>query len=211
MAASAVVAEYSNPGTSLSRRERLWLRDERKCHWCGRPTRLVPVCNPPDMRTSWDAATTDHVVPRYKGGSNDDTNLVSACALCNNRRNYEDAKGLAEGSLMGKYQPRKHAHPVALTADEKKAIMSGQYPKVAGTTRKAEDVLREQRDQALQQLEQTRELLKAATEKLNHNTAIIDNTRVRGILRALVKLWVVRSLGRIVQWAEREDNASKQG
>ena len=52
------------------RREILWLQEGKKCHWCGRPTRLVEG-------DSGDQATIDHVIPRYKGGSNDiNTSLV---------------------------------------------------------------------------------------------------------------------------------------
>jgi len=52
-------------------------------------------------------ATLDHILPRYKGGTRDERNLVSACRLCNNRRNYEDALGLMDGSLLNSYPPEK--------------------------------------------------------------------------------------------------------
>jgi hypothetical protein len=52
-------------------------------------------------------ATKDHILPRHRGGTSDENNLVSACALCNNRRSYEDALGLPDGSLLGSYPPTK--------------------------------------------------------------------------------------------------------
>lgn len=79
-----------------SRREVLWLREDRVCHWCQQPTSYV-------TGTAWDAATVDHILPVYKGGTNDESNLVSACRLCNDRRNYEDQMGLPEGVLLGRY------------------------------------------------------------------------------------------------------------
>jgi hypothetical protein len=127
------------------RREALWLKEGKKCHWCGRPTRLVAGDAP-------DQATTEHIIPRYKGGTNDDENLVSACRQCNGRRNDEDMKGLPEGALLGSYGGksvrkagyRKH---IALTGDEKRALL-GKLPAGQGHMTEIE-VVREQRDQAL--------------------------------------------------------------
>lgn len=138
-----------------SRRELLWIQEGKKCHWCGRETRL---CDELD----WDQATTDHVVPRYKGGSDDESNLVSACRLCNNRRSHEDAKGLADGSLLGSYMPKSSGANspkgrfIALSRDNKKSIMAGLYAKPV-VRRSIEDVLREQRDQAHREIAVLRE------------------------------------------------------
>ena len=128
------------PGKNLpNRRELLWLNSGKVCYWCGRATRLVDG-------DSADQATIDHVIPRYKGGSNDISNTVSSCRGCNARRNTEDMKGLKDGSLLGNHnfkgQPdynKKKPKYVSLTGDEKKAII--------GKT-SAEDALRIQRDQA---------------------------------------------------------------
>lgn len=124
-----------------TRRELLWIAEGKHCHWCGRETRLV-------YGDAADQATIDHILPRYKGGTNDVSNLVSSCRGCNARRNTEDMKGLKDGSLLrGNGKSQKY---VALTGDEKKAILA----KVQATPvkmrdmAKTEDVLREQRDQA---------------------------------------------------------------
>lgn len=148
--------EYLKP-----RRERLWLAEGKICYWCKCPTRLVDG-------DPWDQATVDHVIPRYKGGDPGDENCVSACRLCNNRRSHEDAKGLAEGSLLGKYQvgngkrivgsvrtkiaAQQTKRYVALSGDEKKALMVRIASTGKVTTVSAEDVLREQRDQGLKKI-----------------------------------------------------------
>lgn len=44
------------------------------CHWCGKPF------------TKSDPATADHVIPKAKGGTNDEQNLVPAHRSCNSRR-----------------------------------------------------------------------------------------------------------------------------
>jgi hypothetical protein len=116
-----------------------------------------------------DQATIEHIIPRYKGGTNKPENLASACRLCNSRRSYEDQMGLKEGSLLGIFpvSPKQKkmfghtsVHPqgkpniyrhIALTGDEKKAIM-GKHS--------AEDVLREQRDQAQKEIFTLRRELK---------------------------------------------------
>lgn len=65
---------------NLNRRDRLRVileRDGARCVWCGRgiDTRLVP-------------ATTEHVVPRIKGGPSWLENEVAACARCNRERGH---------------------------------------------------------------------------------------------------------------------------
>jgi 5-methylcytosine-specific restriction endonuclease McrA len=47
-------------------RQAVLKRDGYRCRYCGAP-----------------ATTVDHVVPRSRGGSDDPTNLVAACARCN--------------------------------------------------------------------------------------------------------------------------------
>lgn len=84
-----------------SKRELPWLHEGGVCHWCNKPTRYA-------KGNASDVATIDHVIPRYKQGTNDKSNLVSACNLCNRRRSYEDQMGLLDGSLLGHYPvPRR--------------------------------------------------------------------------------------------------------
>ena len=54
----------------LTRRE-VFNRDRHTCQYCG--------------RTSHDL-TLDHVVPRYRGGTNTWENIVAACVQCNHRK-----------------------------------------------------------------------------------------------------------------------------
>jgi hypothetical protein len=64
----------------LNRRERLDLilqRDEPTCVWCRRPVNVGLV-----------EATTEHVIPRVKGGPSWLENEVAACRRCNGRRGH---------------------------------------------------------------------------------------------------------------------------
>lgn len=68
------------PATNLSRRERLRRvleRDGADCVWCRRP-----------IDTDLVRATTEHVVPRIKGGPSWLENEVAACARCNRERGH---------------------------------------------------------------------------------------------------------------------------
>lgn len=133
-----------------ARRELLWLAEGRKCHWCGCPTRL---CDEPDE----DQATIEHIIPRYKGGTNDPENLTSACRKCNCRRSYEDARNMKEGALLGKWPMKdgkglkRDLKRTALTGDEKKAIMAGKIPNSTANV-PALDAVRIQRDQGLKEI-----------------------------------------------------------
>jgi 5-methylcytosine-specific restriction endonuclease McrA len=75
-----LVPASDGPDDHLPRRERLARileRDGARCVWCARPlgTELVP-------------ATTEHVVPRIKGGPSWLENEVAACRRCNGRRGH---------------------------------------------------------------------------------------------------------------------------
>ena len=160
--ATATGWDYIGPGIP-SRRERLWVKEGRKCHWCAKPTRLNPFKQSgvfdPD---AWDMATTEHVIPRCDGGTDQDDNLVSACRLCNNRRSHEHNCGLPDGSLLGNYKPgggkMKNKPRVVLTGDEKKALVAGNYPppSLLHTPPNSLDAIRGQRDQALTEITKLR-------------------------------------------------------
>jgi hypothetical protein len=64
----------------LNRRERLAIvldRDGPACVWCGRPLEVGLV-----------AATTEHLVPRIKGGPSWIENELAACRRCNGERGH---------------------------------------------------------------------------------------------------------------------------
>jgi hypothetical protein len=68
------------PASNLPRRERLRLvleSDGAACVWCRRP-----------IDTDLVRATTEHVVPRLKGGPSWIENEVAACARCNRERGH---------------------------------------------------------------------------------------------------------------------------
>jgi 5-methylcytosine-specific restriction endonuclease McrA len=64
----------------LNRRQRLAIvleRDGAACVWCGRPLEVGLV-----------AATTEHLVPRIKGGPSWIENELAACRRCNGERGH---------------------------------------------------------------------------------------------------------------------------
>jgi 5-methylcytosine-specific restriction protein A len=50
-------------------RERILVRDQHTCTSCGQP-----------------ASQVDHLVPKHKGGTDDEGNLVSLCRRCHDRK-----------------------------------------------------------------------------------------------------------------------------
>ncbi len=67
-------------GRQLNRRERMAIileRDGQECVWCRRPLEVGLV-----------SATTDHLVPRIKGGPSWIENEVAACRRCNGARGH---------------------------------------------------------------------------------------------------------------------------
>lgn len=60
-----------------TKRERLWLKEGKRCHYCGRKTRLHAKDG------ANDKATSDHKTPKCRGGSGAEWNQASACARCN--------------------------------------------------------------------------------------------------------------------------------
>ena len=172
------------------RRELLWLKEGKKCHWCGKPTRLTD-------EDAWDQATVDHILPRYKGGGNEDSNVVSACKRCNNRRSHEDARGLPEGFLLGKYKTEQNEQPkkskfnnhIALTADEKRAIMAGK-PAFPPIKVKVEDLMRQQRDEALREIGKLRtENAVLKSQAINYRQKL-DTMTVRKLLFIKLIRWL---------------------
>jgi len=174
------------------RREALWLKEGKVCHWCGKPTRL---CN----ESADDQATIEHIIPRYKGGTNEDSNLTSACRSCNGRRSYEDARGMKEGALLGKWPAVKSVRQshsvqrVSLTGDEKRAIMAGTGSVVVSM--KAEDVLREQRDQALREIGKLKtDVANLRSQALNYRHKL-DTMTFRKLLAIKITRWLMKQKG----------------
>lgn len=56
---------------SRTRRKRILKRDHYTCRYCGATRVQLEI---------------DHVIPVFHGGTNDDSNLVAACAGCNGRK-----------------------------------------------------------------------------------------------------------------------------
>lgn len=58
-------------------RKALWEREDKCCWYCTRKTRLY--C----QENAGDRATIDHLIPKCRGGVDDDTNRVNCCLRCN--------------------------------------------------------------------------------------------------------------------------------
>lgn len=59
-------------------------RQNHRCAYCGIQLTF-------DTKTSRTSASRDHVIPRTRGGTNDESNLVAACTHCNTWRGQKNA------------------------------------------------------------------------------------------------------------------------
>ncbi len=100
----------STAGRALNRRERLEAileRDGSACVWCRRPLEVGLV-----------RATTEHLIPRVKGGPSWFENEVAACRRCNGERGHRTpAEWLEECERRG-WQPDRQVVVAALRSLE---------------------------------------------------------------------------------------------
>lgn len=93
----------------------IYLRDEFRCVYCGRDLHRV---GPEEINL-------DHIVCRSHGGSNDATNLVTACKTCNCSRGDKKLSQWADESTrraVRRQTKRSLIKPLALA----KAIIKGE-------------------------------------------------------------------------------------
>jgi hypothetical protein len=96
-----VTGTFARPSIGLPRRERLRFameRDGPHCVWCGR-----------ELSAEDRSATTDHVVPRLKGGPAWVENEVAACRSCNRRRGHQSPVAWLEECERRALEPDRRA------------------------------------------------------------------------------------------------------
>ena len=100
-------SEWIRPEKRLA----IYLRDEFRCAYCNGN---LHAARP-------DQVTLDHLQPRFFGGNNDHTNLVTACRSCNSKRGAIDIFVFADHDALVRISGRvKRPLPLELA----KAIAS---------------------------------------------------------------------------------------
>lgn len=90
-----------------AKRQRLWVAQDGKCHYCERET-ILPKQG---MKNSGgQLATLDHIITQTEGGTDSLNNMVIACSDCNNKR----------GDLPYEYFVHIMKCPEAMAAHQKK-------------------------------------------------------------------------------------------
>jgi 5-methylcytosine-specific restriction endonuclease McrA len=74
----------------------LFARDRYRCQYCGRTAA--------DLRPR-ESLTRDHLVPLSRGGTNDWTNVVTACSPCNTRKGNQMAEEIGMHPLVQPVEP----------------------------------------------------------------------------------------------------------
>lgn len=90
----------------------IYIRDGFACAYCGR-----------DLRNAAPAdVTLDHLLPRSAGGTNDATNLVTACRSCNSSRQDKPWIDYATGGARDRIEQLRHR---PLNIELAKALIAG--------------------------------------------------------------------------------------
>lgn len=77
----------------------LYIRDGFSCAYCGR-----------DLHNAAPSVVTlDHLLPRIAGGSNEATNLITACRTCNSSRQDKPWVSYATGGAVDRIEQLRHA------------------------------------------------------------------------------------------------------
>ena len=102
------------PLNRRERREQILLRDGPTCVWCGRTLEDALV-----------RATTEHVVPRIKGGPSWIENEVAACSRCNRSRGHVSPAEWADQCELLGMQPDRARLVARLEAVEARIAVEG--------------------------------------------------------------------------------------
>ncbi|PJI85664.1 HNH endonuclease [Luteimicrobium subarcticum] len=81
--------DVRSAGSEIASRQQILERDRRTCAYCGQR-----------------GATVDHILPQSRGGANTWTNLVTACAPCNNLKADRTPE---EAGMPLLFEPRRPA------------------------------------------------------------------------------------------------------
>lgn len=76
----------------------IYIRDNFSCGYCGKSLKQA---DPFDI-------TLDHLVPRVSGGSNESTNLITACRACNCSRQDKPWFDYATGGARDRIEQLRH-------------------------------------------------------------------------------------------------------
>lgn len=95
----------------------IYLRDRFGCGYCGRD---LTDAAPADV-------TLDHLLPRSAGGTNDATNLVTACRGCNSSRQDRPWLDYATGGARDRVEQLRHR---PLNLELARAILSGEIDRL---------------------------------------------------------------------------------
>jgi hypothetical protein len=118
-----VTAHLSAQPSRADRLAAILERDGPRCVWCSRPfDRLV-------------RATTEHVVPRVKGGPSVAENEVAACRRCNRERGHASPVQWLEEVRMRGRDPRPDVLEAALVRLGERIRSHGGHRRIRGYLR----------------------------------------------------------------------------
>lgn len=97
------------------RRTRIYARDKYRCRHCG--CRVAAFSDPDRKRLHRAIAVLDHIKPRSRGGTNEDSNLQTSCRTCNCSKQHKVHKLHRPYSVGAMYHPDSVRQSVASVVD----------------------------------------------------------------------------------------------
>lgn len=90
----------------------IYIRDGFQCAYCGRSLKHAAPAE----------VTLDHLLPRVAGGSNEATNLITACRACNSSRQEKPWMDYATGGARDRIEQLRNE---SLNIELAKALIAG--------------------------------------------------------------------------------------
>ena len=102
----------------LKLRIRVWLRDKKQCHYCGKK---LPRPGGAGSRVT----QMDHAIPYSKGGSDTEDNIVASCKICNRSKANTDYASFLSREIENAERKLKALRSNLLLLKRRGLIISG--------------------------------------------------------------------------------------
>lgn len=108
---------YKKHGNVILTNKTLFARDRSVCAYCG------------EKHTNHKNLSRDHIIPKFLGGQDQWTNVVTACLSCNQKKDCKTLKEAKMELLYVPYEPNHYEHLLLLNrnirADQMEYLLSG--------------------------------------------------------------------------------------
>lgn len=115
---------------SKKRKREIWQRDNFICHYCGLDL-TMDYQDHVFRASNVSFITVDHVKPKWQGGTNEPSNLVTSCLDCNHEKGLKEAPIVVMNHWKRKRMVNKESKaksPKYLTEKQQRMLIYGGAP-----------------------------------------------------------------------------------